>query len=159
MNVRKMASERENSHFRWPHSDLSPTNSDESPETKDRGATSLPVTVCPSPSKNRVSTLNDTAQKTVFNAKWLFKVIQNHLFRCRWKAILGLHTKNNNLNQRWKWVVGHGSWVKWVTIFGWVTWVTGHGQWPIDPWWWNNCAVACNFFVLSWHYETVHSLN
>jgi len=22
--------------------------------------------------------------------------------------------------------VGHGSWVKWVTIFGWVTWVTGH---------------------------------
>jgi len=19
------------------------------------------------------------------------------------------------------------------------------GQWPIDPWWWNNCAVACNF--------------
>jgi len=22
--------------------------------------------------------------------------------------------------------VGHGSWVKWVTIFGWVTWVVGH---------------------------------
>ena len=21
--------------------------------------------------------------------------------------------------------VGHGSWVKWVTIFGWVTWVMG----------------------------------
>jgi len=26
-----------------------------------------------------------------------------------------------------------------------------HWQWPIDPWWWNNCAVACNFVVLSWH--------
>jgi len=24
--------------------------------------------------------------------------------------------------------VGHGSWVKWVTIFGWVTWVVGHSQ-------------------------------
>jgi len=23
---------------------------------------------------------------------------------------------------------GNGSWVKWVTIFGWVTWVTGHCQ-------------------------------
>jgi len=27
-------------------------------------------------------------------------------------------------------------------------WVMGHRQWPIDPWWWNNCPVACNFFVL-----------
>ena len=28
--------------------------------------------------------------------------------------------------QRWKWVSGLWStWVKWVTIFGWVTWVTG----------------------------------
>ena len=26
--------------------------------------------------------------------------------------------------------VGHGSWVKWVTIFGWVTWVMGHSQCP-----------------------------
>jgi len=44
---------------------------------------------------------------------------------------------------------GNGSWVKWVTIFGWVAFVMGHCQWPIDPWWWNNCAVACNclFFV------------
>ena len=24
--------------------------------------------------------------------------------------------------------VGHGSWVKWVIIFGWVTWVMGHSQ-------------------------------
>jgi len=24
--------------------------------------------------------------------------------------------------------VGHGSWVKWVTIFGWVTWIMGHSQ-------------------------------
>jgi len=44
--------------------------------------------------------------------------------------------------------VGHGSWVKWVTIFGWVTWVVGHCQWPIDPWWWNNCTVACAFLFL-----------
>ena len=28
--------------------------------------------------------------------------------------------------QRWKWV--SGSWVKWVTIFGWVTWVMDHSQ-------------------------------
>jgi len=44
--------------------------------------------------------------------------------------------------------VGHVSWVKWVTIFGWVTCVVGHCQWPIDPWWWNNCAVACTFLFL-----------
>jgi len=28
--------------------------------------------------------------------------------------------------QRWKWI--SRSWVKWVTIFGWVTWVMGHSQ-------------------------------
>jgi len=44
--------------------------------------------------------------------------------------------------------MGHGSWVKWVTIFGWVTCVMGHCQWPIDPWWWNNCVVSCNFLFL-----------
>jgi len=27
--------------------------------------------------------------------------------------------------------MGHGSWIKWVNKFGWVTWVTG--QWPVDP--------------------------
>jgi len=31
--------------------------------------------------------LNDSTQKTVFNAKWLFKVIQGHLFRCRRRRI------------------------------------------------------------------------
>jgi len=40
--------------------------------------------------------------------------------------------------------VGHGSWV----IFRWVTWVTGQCQWPIDPWWWNNRAVACIILFL-----------
>jgi len=29
------------------------------------------------------STLNDSTGKTVFNAKWPFKVIQGHLFHCR----------------------------------------------------------------------------
>jgi len=32
--------------------------------------------------------------------------------------------------------VGHGSLV------------TTSDPWPIDPWWWNNCAVTCNSFVL-----------
>jgi len=42
-----------------------------------------------------------------------------------------------------------GQWVKWVTILdGWVTWVMSHCQWPIDPWWWNNCVVAWNFNYL-----------
>jgi len=27
-----------------------------------------------------------------------------------------------------QWVMGHGSWVKWVTIFRWVTWVMGHSH-------------------------------
>jgi len=50
--------------------------------------------------------------------------------------------------QRWKWVsVGQGSWVKWVTIFGWVTWVTASVP---------NCAVACNFNYAK--YITVISL-
>jgi len=44
--------------------------------------------------------------------------------------------------------VGYGSWVKWVSIFGWVKWVVGHCPWPIDRWWWNNCAVACKFLFL-----------
>jgi len=35
--------------------------------------------------------------------------------------------------------VGHG-----YTILGWFTWVIGHCQRSIDPWWWNNCTVACN---------------
>jgi len=68
-----------------------------SPETTDRGdnPTSLLLT-CSSPSiwrqlclKTRASTLNDYTWKTVgplFNAKWLFKVIQGHMYRCRWKA-------------------------------------------------------------------------
>jgi len=25
-------------------------------------------------------------------------------------------------------------------------WVMGH--WPVDPWWWNNCAVDCAFLFL-----------
>ena len=25
-------------------------------------------------------------------------------------------------------------------------WVMDHCQWPTDPWWWNNCPVACNIF-------------
>ena len=44
--------------------------------------TSLPLAVCTSPFilkqsylKTRTSTLNDATRKTVFNAKWLFKVI------------------------------------------------------------------------------------
>jgi len=57
-----------------------------------------------------------------------------------WVGLLHLLQWNRDGNGS----VGHGSWVKWVTIFGWVTWVDGHSQWPIDPWW-NNCAVACNF--------------
>jgi len=32
----------------------------------------------------------------------------------------------NNLDQSREWVMGHGSWVKWVTKIGWVTWVIGH---------------------------------
>jgi len=43
--------------------------------------------------KSRATMLNDSTRKTVFNAKWLFKVIQGHLFRCRWRAIGGLHTQ------------------------------------------------------------------
>jgi len=27
-------------------------------------------------------------------------------------------------------------------------WGMGHCQWPIDPWWWNKCAAACNFLFL-----------
>ena len=29
--------------------------------------------------------------------------------------------------------VGRGSWVKWVTVFGWVKWVVGQHIWPTDP--------------------------
>ena len=46
--------------------------------------------------KSRASMLNDSTRKKVFNAKWLFKVIQGQLFRCRWKAIGRLHTRRNN---------------------------------------------------------------
>jgi len=49
--------------------------------------------ICASPSglkqsclKTRASMLNDSTRETVFNAKWLLKVNQGHLFRCRWKA-------------------------------------------------------------------------
>jgi len=41
--------------------------------------------------KARASTLNDSTRKTIFNTKRLFKAIQHHLFRCRWKAVWGLH--------------------------------------------------------------------
>ena len=44
--------------------------------------------------KTRASTLNDSTRKTVFNAKWLFKVIQGYLFQCQWKAIGGLHIQS-----------------------------------------------------------------
>ena len=30
--------------------------------------------------------------ETDFNAKWPFKVIPGHLFRCRWRATMGLHS-------------------------------------------------------------------
>jgi len=67
-------------------------------------ATSLPLTVyiriSDSPCnlkqsclKIRASMLKRCTRKTVFNAKWLFKIIQGHVFRCRWKAIGSLHTQ------------------------------------------------------------------
>jgi len=30
--------------------------------------------------------------ETDLNAKWAFKVIQGHLFRCHWRATMGLHS-------------------------------------------------------------------
>jgi len=38
-------------------------------------------------------------------------------------------------------------------------WVMGHCQRPIDPWWWNNCAVVCNFlFLLDIKKPITHSI-
>jgi len=34
----------------------------------------------------------DAEPETHFNAKWPFKVIQGHLFRCQWRASKGLHS-------------------------------------------------------------------
>jgi len=56
-------------------------------------------------------------------------------YRSRYKSISRKtegHNELHNAGQRWKWVSGS----------------MGHCQWPIDPWWWNNCAVACNFLFL-----------
>jgi len=100
--------ERENSHFRRPHSHVTPTHrrtptnigiSVISPETTDRWLGYIfaadSVRVCASSSiskqsclKTRASTLNDSTGKTVglFNAKWLFKVIQCHRFWYQSKA-------------------------------------------------------------------------
>jgi len=93
--------ERENSHFRRPHSHLpppqqrTPTNIGIkliSPQTTDSGLIFAADSTCiyASPSilkhsdlKSGAPLLNDSTRKTEFNAKWLFKVIRSHLFRCR----------------------------------------------------------------------------
>jgi len=48
-----------------------------------------------------------------FNAKWPFKVIQGHLFRCQWRATKGLHShslcgSNKLLYKRWALSMGNG---------------------------------------------------
>jgi len=96
-----IAIERENSHFRRPHSHLTPRHQRTpkhigirliSPESTDHGLHLMMLTVYiyASPSilkqpdlKTGVSLLNDSTRKTLFDAKWLFKVIQGHLFQCR----------------------------------------------------------------------------
>jgi len=103
--IRKIAIERENSHFRQPHSHLTrpqqrtPTNIgirlNILPETIDyiSAADSIYLSPCflnNHALKTRASTLNDSTQKTVFNAKM---AIQGHLIRCQWKPIGGQHTQ------------------------------------------------------------------
>ena len=60
------------------------------PKPKTMGYIFAAVSVCASPSmlkqsclKTRASALNDSTRKTVLGAKWLFKFIQGHPFRCR----------------------------------------------------------------------------
>jgi len=118
--IQKIIAIEEDSHFRRPHchwyhlsSDRTPTNigiSVISPETTDRGLHYIPFadSTCAFPSilkqsclkssKPRASPLNDSTRKTVFNAKWPFKVSQRYLFQCRWKAIGGLHTQSGHNN-------------------------------------------------------------
>ena len=64
-------------------------------------------------------------------------LIQLHLrpvrarVQCKLYIIWCIHN-NQCPTERWKWVNGS----------------MGHFQWLIDPWWWNSCAVACNFLFL-----------
>jgi len=48
-----------------------------------------------------------------------------------------------------QWVMGHGSNGSPFLDGSRGSWVV-HCQWPTDPWWWNNCAIACDCCVLSW---------
>jgi len=94
LHTEDIAIERENSHFRRPHSHLTPPHQRTptnigikriSPETIDRGYIFAADSIYASSSilklsclKIGVSLLNDSTRKTAFNAKWLFKVIQGH---------------------------------------------------------------------------------
>ena len=93
--MRKIAIEGENSRFWRPHSYLTPPQQrtrriSALPETTDGGAASLPLKYMRISVyfKTIIPSLNDSTWKTVHNAKLLFKVIQGHLFQCRWKAIV-----------------------------------------------------------------------
>jgi len=44
-------------------------------------------------------------------------------------------------------LVGHGSWIKWVKEYGWVTWITSQYLWPTDPWSINRWL---NMWLLLW---------
>jgi len=73
------------------------------PETTDLGYIFAADSICLSLSilkqsrlKIRASTLNDSTLKTVFSAKWLFKVIQGHLFRVDEKPLGNYILRHDN---------------------------------------------------------------
>ena len=60
------------------------------------------------------------------------RILKRSLMLRKWqKKLKGLHFVANCRPEMemGQWV----TWVRWVTIFGWVTWVMGHSQRPIDP--------------------------
>ena len=102
-----IASERsENRHFRRPYSHLT-SSLQPTPSNKHMNLILLETRIpalhfcrwqfvdvqifeqlCP---KSRNANPLVAEPKTNFNAKWVFKVIQCHLFRCHWRTTMGLH--------------------------------------------------------------------
>ena len=100
-----IASERsENRHLRRPHIYLMPPIQ-RTPRNIFKNLTLLEIRIpglhfcrwwsanfrqfCP---KSRNASSLVAEPKTDFNAKWLFKVTQGHLFGCHWRATKGLHS-------------------------------------------------------------------